>query len=84
MKLSNRRVITSNLGNYHRVMETTDNIYFACFEESDETASIKMYDRKMNLVSSNYFAYQSFTDDFGQGNYTWLSEKMKKHLDVSI
>ena len=33
------------------------------FKEDDENANTKMYDRNMKLLSENYFAYKSFSDE---------------------
>ena len=35
-------------------------IFFCNYEDSDDNGNIKMYDRKMNLLSDNYFASQAF------------------------
>ena len=59
-KLTNSRLIKTNLGTYYRALETKEFIYFVNFEESDENAAVKMFNRKRELVSDNYFAYESF------------------------
>lgn len=42
----------------------TDNYIFYCkFEESDENGNTKMYDRKMKLLSDNYFANQALIEE---------------------
>ena len=41
------------------VLITEKYIYFSNIIESDENANTKMYDRRMNLLSDNYFAFDS-------------------------
>lgn len=80
MRLSNKRVIKDVLGNYYRALETPKHIYFVNFTESDENASVKMYNRKMNLVSDNYFAYEGMMEDIENDFYSWVSPKMKEAI----
>lgn len=77
MKLSQKRVLVYSNGNFHRALETLNHIYFVNYEECDENASVKMFDRKMKLVSSNHFAYESLLEDVEEG-YVWISPKFKK------
>ena len=39
---------------------TDDFIFYKHLEETDENANTKMYNRKMELLSDNYFATDSF------------------------
>jgi len=80
MRLSNKRIIKDVLGNYHRALETVNHIYFVNFDESDENASVKMYDRKMKLVSNNNFAYEGMIEDIENDFYSWASPKMKEAI----
>jgi hypothetical protein len=80
MKLSNKRIINDTLGKYYRALETPSHIYFVNFKESDENSSVKMYDRKMNLVSDNYFAYVGMMEDIENDFYSWVSPKMKEAI----
>lgn len=88
MKLNKNRVIRTILGNYHRALETANFIYFVNFEESDENGAVKMYDRKMNLVSDNYFACEDFSAEVrryqrNKGKYrkaNWVSKKLSDSL----
>lgn len=81
MKLSNKRIVTSTLGNYLRAMETKDHIYFVNADESDEGAAVKMYNRKRELICDNCFAYGAFLEDYESGEFTWIAEKVKESLE---
>ena len=82
-KLTNSKVITTALGKYYRALETEHHIYFVNFDESDENASVKMFNRNREIVSDNYFAYQAFMEDIENKRYTWMSEKLKECLEMS-
>jgi hypothetical protein len=77
MKLSNRRVLVCKSGNFYRALETLNHIYFVNYEEGDENGSVKMFNRKMQLVSDNYFAYESMFEDVKAG-YVWIAPKFEK------
>lgn len=77
MKLSNKRVLVCKSGNFHRALETLNHIYFVNYDESDEFHSVKMFNRKMQLVSDNNFAYESLLEDVEEG-YVWISPKFEK------
>lgn len=77
MRLSNKRIIKDVLGSYHRALETLKHIYFINYDESDEYRSVKMFNRKMELVSDNNFAYESLLEDVEEG-YVWISPKFEK------
>jgi hypothetical protein len=80
MRLSNKRYIDDTLGRYYRALETPNHIYFVNFTESDENASVKMYDRKMKLISDNNFAYEGMMEDIENNFYSWSSPKMKEAI----
>jgi hypothetical protein len=82
-KIVNSKIIKTTLGDYHRALETLHHIYFVNFDESDENASVKMFNRNREIVSDNYFAYQAFMEDIENKQYTWMSEKLKECLDKS-
>jgi hypothetical protein len=84
MKLRKSSTIQTNLGTYYRALETANHIYYANFEESDENASIKMYNRKRELVSDNYFAYCDFIEMVNTGDYTWATPKLKKLISEKV
>lgn len=46
-----------------KALVTPDYEYHADFAESDINSSVKMYDRIGNLISNNYFAWESFMDE---------------------
>lgn len=83
MKIKNSKLIKTPLGNYSRALETNDHIYFVNYTESDENASVKMYNRNREIVSNNYFAYGALMEDLENKNYVWISERLKKNLVVS-
>ena len=82
MKFNNARYLKTSLGTYERALETPNHIYFVNHTESDEYASVKMYDRKMILISDNNFAYESLLEDLEEGVFSWMSKKMKDNLVV--
>ena len=81
MKLSNQKVIETVLGKYFRVLETSKHIYFLNFEESDDNAQVKMFDRERNLISDNYFATEAFMKALSTAMYWWVAPKLVQHLD---
>jgi hypothetical protein len=80
MKINKKNKIVNSLGTYHRALETPSHIYFVNHEEGDENGCCKMYDRKMNLVSDNYFAYVGLTEDLTNGTYNWISKELKANV----
>jgi hypothetical protein len=74
---NSRGIIKTALGEYHRAVEGT-HIFFVNFEEGDENAQVKMFDRKRNLVSDNYFAFAELTRVLEETEYNWISDRMKK------
>ena len=82
MKLSNKRVIKNSLGEYHRALETKNHIYFVNYDEGDNNANVLMYDRKMVLVSNNYFASVGLSEDLKSGEYVWIAPKLKKLYEI--
>lgn len=82
-RLTNSKIIKTALGDYHRAMETKYHIYFVNFDESDENASVKMFDRNRAIVSDNHFAYSAFMEDIENKKFRWMSEKLKKCLEIS-
>jgi hypothetical protein len=79
MRLSNKRYLSSTSGSYERVLETADRIYFFNFKEKKDI--VRTYNRKMELVAGNH--YNKFIEDTKGGFYSWMSEKMKKHLEIT-
>ena len=82
MKLSNKRVIKNSLGEYHRALETKNHIYFVNYDEGDKNANVLMYDRKMVLVSNNYFASVGLEEDLKNSDYVWIAPKLKKLYEI--
>jgi hypothetical protein len=74
---NSRGIIKTALGEYHRAVEGA-HIFFVNFEEGDENAQVKMFDRKRNLVSDNYFAFAELTRVLEETEYNWISDRMKK------
>jgi hypothetical protein len=78
-------MIKTNLGTYHRSLETSKFIFFVNFDECDENACVKMFNRNRELVSDNYFAYEAFIDATSNKNkhkIWWISDKLKKHINL--
>lgn len=80
--LRKNNVIKTAMGTYHRALETPTHIYYVNYQEGDESACTKMYDRKMQLVSDNYFAHVGLTDDLINGTYNWLGKVLKENLEI--
>jgi len=88
----NQKTCTNSLGTYHRAMETEIFVYFVNYEESDENGQVKMYrkfaphseDRRLELVSDNYFASVGLNEDLMEGNETWMSPYMKKSRKMYV
>ena len=85
MKLSKK-----TLGKFKRALESTEGIYYVDFNEGDENASVKMYNRKRELLSDNIHAYNSLFEALELGRYSWISGDMqinwnlyKENLDSS-
>ena len=82
----NQKTCTNSLGTYHRAMETEMFVFFVNYEESDENGQVKMYrkfsphseDRRLELVSDNYFAFVGIEEALRDGSETWMSPYMKK------
>jgi len=83
MKLSNKRIIKTPLGEYHRALETPMHIYFVNYAEGDDNANVLMYDRKMQLVSNNHFANSGMSEDLQSGVYSWIAPKLKKLYETN-
>ncbi len=82
MKLSNQRYLKTVLGTYHRVLETRDFIFYVNLEKCDENAAVKMFNRKRELVSDNYFAYSAFMDTLPKKKHTWMADMLKEHIEA--
>ena len=80
MILSKKKIIKNNLGSYHRVLETKKHIYYVNFDECDDNSNVMMFDRRMRLISNNYFANEGLKDDVEAKNYTWMSDLLKNSL----
>jgi hypothetical protein len=78
---NSRGIIKTALGEYHRAVENSNHIFFVNFEEGDENAQVKMFDRKRKLVSDNYFAFAELTRVLEETEYSWISDRMKKVWD---
>jgi len=81
MKLRKQTRLKSIMGSFERVMETKDYIYYVNFVDGDENDSVIMLDRRMKVINKAYPAYLSLMDDLEKG-YTWMSEKLQKHLEI--
>jgi hypothetical protein len=82
LKLRKKSTIVTTLGTYHRALETPKHIYFVNHQEGDENGSCKMFDRKMKLVSDNYFAHAGLTEDLTSGGYNWISKEMRENVEL--
>lgn len=81
MKLNNKKILNTDQGTFERGLETGQNIYFKNYSSGrNYRNSIMKFDRRMNLISSDNEAYQSFKKDVAEKNYSWMSEKLQKSL----
>lgn len=82
------KLIINWLGRYHRGMETKDFVYFINYQEGDENACVKMFRKnsevkgKLEVASTNYFAYGAMYEDILAENYTYLSPSMKNNIKL--
>ena len=80
-----QKTITDCIGIYYRALETDMYVYFVNFHEGDESGVAKMYRKEkdhLSLFSNNYFAYVGMDEDLTEGNYTWISNRMKKNWEL--
>ena len=85
LTLSFSRYIKTALGTYVRALDTNEFIFFVNFDESDENASVKMFNRKRELISDNYFAYEAFMEALRPKNKSKvisMSEKLKQLIKL--
>lgn len=76
--LSTTKLICNWLGRYYRAVETEDFIFFCNYQESDESASVKMYRKSdLTLVSDNWMCYNELMGVILEKRYTYLSHSMK-------
>jgi hypothetical protein len=83
MRINKSNRIISNNRYYNRAIETANHIYFVCFDTSVLREKVKMYDRKMRLVSENIESYNSLSEVLEKNDYGWVSKKMKENLFIS-
>jgi len=58
-----QKTITTEVGEYVLSLVTKDFLYYANEQESDENGSIIMTRKNGEVVSSNYFAYNSLLEE---------------------
>lgn len=80
MKINKKNCIMTSLGVYHRALETASHIYFVNHRESNEGGCCKMYDRKMNLVCDDYFAFVGLAEELTNGTYNWISKELLNNV----
>lgn len=80
LRFSNSKFKIDTNGTFERVIETRDSIYYKNFSLT-KSKSIKRYDRKMIFISDGMKAYNDMKKEMGDAS--WISEKMKKHLELN-
>lgn len=70
----------SNNGMYYKGVETKDYIFYCNYREGDENANTVMFDREMNLISDNYFAFVGLWGALVKKQYTHLSPTVEREL----
>lgn len=78
LSTNSRGEIKTSLGTYYRSVENCNNIFFVNFIESDENASVKMFNRRRELISENIFAYNELVRILEVEEYSWISSHMKE------
>jgi len=82
MYIKKNKCINKHNRTFHRALETSQHIYYVDHLEGDENGCCLMYDRKMQLVSDNYFAYAGLMEDLTNGSYSWISDEMKENAKL--
>jgi hypothetical protein len=54
---------------------TKDFIFYGNPDESDESSSLIMLRRNLELVSNNYFAYQGFIEELKENKFEYISKE---------
>lgn len=70
---------------HHKLaLVTPDYVFYIDENESDEDASVMMFDRDMNLISDNYFAFsgllEAVDEHYPDKSYVWASSSMKNNM----
>ena len=78
------KTIYKRLGKYYRCLESKDFIFYANYLESDENASVLMYNKSGELISDNYFAYGELFETIEDKRYTHISKTMKENVNCMV
>ncbi len=70
-----KRTVKTAWQTYKLAARTKDFIFYVNYEESDENASVLMYNHNGGLISNNYFAYVGLMDAVETGEITWSSKQ---------
>lgn len=81
MRVRTQTRFKTSSGSHERALETAKHIFYVNFKEGDNTNSVVMLDRKMNVVSENEAAYIALMDEIEVG-YSWISKKLRNHLEI--
>jgi hypothetical protein len=79
-----KKQFKTTTGVFYKVLETKEHIFFCNYRESDENASVKMFNREGVIVSDNYHAYSHFIELIEGKNYTKITPRLKKIADKHL
>lgn len=72
------------IGTYYNAVETPEFNYFVNYKESDENASVIMFNKQGEVISDNYFAYSSLFETLENKTYTRISRTISKLFNNHI
>ena len=70
-------------GRFYKGLITKDFVFYCNYNEGDDNGNVEMYDRKMNLVSNNYFASVGLHEALTEGNWEYISPSMNKNYKLA-
>ena len=70
--------IKTILGTYYNAVETPEFNYFVNYRESDENASVIMFNKQGEVISDNYHAYCSLFETLENKSYIRISRTINK------
>jgi hypothetical protein len=71
-------------GNFYKALITEDSIFFCNYNEGDDNGNVEMYNRKMELLSDNYFASNELQETLKIGKWEYISPTMKLNYELAL
>ena len=72
------------IGTYYNAVETLEFNYYVNYKESDENASVIMFNKQGEVISDNYHAYCSLFETLENKSYTRISRTISKLFNNHI